>query len=215
MPLMFLKNGVEAVARRTKEESERTRTKLLDAAERLFLKHGVAETSLDDIAKAAHLTRGAVYWHFTDKGDIFRAMHERVKLPLDALFEDAASAKDPAAALRNACIVALTRLQTDKRVRNVYTILTMKCGGAVGSCSSHTERMRKMRAEIDRRLKTVFTRMKKDGALAKRVSPQIAATALHAMLTGLYQDYLRNPSAIDMKKAAPQFVDAFFSGIAA
>ena len=62
------------MARRTKEDALATRDALLDAAERVFGRRGVARTSLAQIAEEAGLTRGAVYWHFKDKADLFTAM---------------------------------------------------------------------------------------------------------------------------------------------
>ena len=71
------------MVRRTKAEAEQTRHKLLDAAEQLFLQRGVSRTSLNDIAQAAGTTRGAIYWHFKDKADLFNAMMQRVTLPME------------------------------------------------------------------------------------------------------------------------------------
>ena len=73
------------MARRTKEEAEETRQSILDAAERLFHDQGVSRTSLADIASAAGVTRGAIYWHFENKVDLFQAMLERLHLPLEEL----------------------------------------------------------------------------------------------------------------------------------
>src|SRR5882757_7288734 len=67
------------MARRTKAEAEETRQKILDAAERLFFIDGVSRTSLEHIATAAGVTRGAIYWHFKNKLELFEALHERVK----------------------------------------------------------------------------------------------------------------------------------------
>ena len=72
------------MARRTKADAQATRSSLLDAAEQLFQARGVSRTSLNDIALAAGTTRGAIYWHFKDKADLFNAMMERVTLPLEA-----------------------------------------------------------------------------------------------------------------------------------
>ncbi|RZI93264.1 MAG: TetR family transcriptional regulator, partial [Rubrivivax sp.] len=71
------------MVRRTKEDALATRDRLLDAAEHLFQAKGVSRTSLNDIATAAGTTRGAIYWHFKDKADLFNAMMERVTLPLE------------------------------------------------------------------------------------------------------------------------------------
>src|SRR5262245_9197198 len=56
---------------------EATRSGLLDAAERLWAEHGIHGASLDDIAAAAGLTKGAVYSNFTGKTDLLLAVLER------------------------------------------------------------------------------------------------------------------------------------------
>ena len=54
----------------TKEQSELNRLALLDAAARLFKQHGIDGVGVADICKAAGLTHGALYKHFTDKQDL-------------------------------------------------------------------------------------------------------------------------------------------------
>ena len=76
------------MARRTKAEADETRTKLLDAAERVFFQKGVARASLNEIAQSAGATRGAVYWHFKDKVDVFSSMLARICMPFDEICDD-------------------------------------------------------------------------------------------------------------------------------
>jgi len=54
-----------------------TRTKILDSAEKMFAKFGFQGATLDDVAKEAGLTKGAVYWHFSSKQDLYLALCER------------------------------------------------------------------------------------------------------------------------------------------
>lgn len=63
--------------RRTKKESEATKEKIIDAALYIFLEKGFSQTSVDDIVKPLNLTRGAFYWHFKDKDDVFRSIIEK------------------------------------------------------------------------------------------------------------------------------------------
>ena len=61
----------ERVARVTRAESkERTRQRLLAEAQRLFRERGYAATSLEQIAEAAEVTKGAIYGHFASKEDL-------------------------------------------------------------------------------------------------------------------------------------------------
>src|SRR4029079_19014508 len=56
---------------------EHTRSLLLDAAEDVFAEKGFAPATLDDIARAAGYTKGAIYKHFATKEDLFRAVSDR------------------------------------------------------------------------------------------------------------------------------------------
>jgi AcrR family transcriptional regulator len=62
----------KTMVRRTRDEALATREALLDAAERVFCASGVTRATLGDVASAAGVTRGAVYWHFRDKGETVR-----------------------------------------------------------------------------------------------------------------------------------------------
>jgi AcrR family transcriptional regulator len=59
------------------EQQQVTRTRLLDAAETLFGDRGIHRTSLDEIATAAGLTKGAIYANFGSKNDLVAAILER------------------------------------------------------------------------------------------------------------------------------------------
>ena len=81
---------------RRREEGDQgsdTRTKLLDAAARVFAERGFIASSVDDVAAAAGMSKGAVYWNFDSKDDLIEALlEERVVVPLRALIEFTRSA---------------------------------------------------------------------------------------------------------------------------
>ena len=90
------------MGRSTRQQALLTRERILDTAERLFEKNGVSRTSLEDIAVAAGVTRGAIYGHFTSKGDLFVAMWERIRPPVDNVYDTGLQDKeDPLGQLRN------------------------------------------------------------------------------------------------------------------
>src|SRR3954462_12004933 len=101
------------MVRKTKEEALATRGRILDAAEELFQAQGVAGTSLQDIAAAAGVTRGAIYWHFDDKADLFNAMMARVCLPLEQSAPAAARGAAPLEALRDHLVGVLAQVAAD------------------------------------------------------------------------------------------------------
>lgn len=63
--------------RRPIEDSIQTKEDILDAAFDCFYENGFEATSLEAIAKRANVTRGAVYWHFTNKKELYKNVVER------------------------------------------------------------------------------------------------------------------------------------------
>ena len=63
---------------RRAEQAEGTRTALIEAARPLFSERGYADVATEEIVAAARVTRGALYYHFEDKRDLFRAVYAEV-----------------------------------------------------------------------------------------------------------------------------------------
>ena len=76
--------SVMAPPGRRAEYAEMTRRALVDAARTLFAERGFAATSIDDVAEAARVTKGAVYHHFKGKTDLFEAVCERLEVDIVA-----------------------------------------------------------------------------------------------------------------------------------
>ena len=117
------------MARKTKEEAQKTRETILRTAENLFYEHGVGRTSLQEIAAAANVTRGAVYWHFKDKDDLLWAIADDVFMPHEDLLDRlvAMESDDPLSLLHQNCITTLDAITNNPRRRRVFTILTQRC----------------------------------------------------------------------------------------
>jgi len=78
------------------ERSEATRTALLGTARRLFAERGYAAVGTEEIVRTAGLTRGALYHHFRDKRDLFRAVFEQLETELAERFAEGALAAEDA-----------------------------------------------------------------------------------------------------------------------
>jgi TetR/AcrR family transcriptional repressor of mexAB-oprM operon len=203
------------MARRTKEDAEKTREALLNAAERVFLRRGVAKASLEEIGKEAGVTRGAVYWHFENKFAIFTAMHDRVKLPMDQMFQQLTTGDDPLKGLKEMCVHVFRTLEQDEHTRNVFTIMRLRCEDSHCSESEYGQQLARKRQDAHDKFNRVFTQIHKQHPLAPKVTPAFAAQAMHSFISGVFWDYLTNPAEYKLAKNAPMLVECFFRGILA
>lgn len=202
------------MVRRTKEDALATRHSLLDAAELLFQAQGVSRTSLNDIARQAGTSRGAIYWHFQDKADLFNAMMERVTLPLEQPFKDVGKspASDPLDQIRQAMRQALNRIATDLPTRRVFEVATQKVEyvDELQAVRLRHIRVRKeFLSQVQQGLQLAATRQ----SLVMPVSAGNAAQGLHAMVDGLIQNWLLDTGAFDLADAGRQAIDVYLTGL--
>lgn len=201
--------------RRTKQEAAETRAALLDAAERLFHEQGVSGTTLAQIAAAAKLTRGAVYWHFKNKLDLFRAMQDRVRLPEEEFFHDGdvAAFDDCLSRLHTATLAAVRFIAADERVQRVYGILLFRCE-YVGEMEEALTRRREADEAMKATIVAVFERARELGQLRPAWQPRIAADAYCCSMSGLLSEWLRLERSFDLVETATATIDSLFASFA-
>ncbi|MDQ7988305.1 MAG: TetR family transcriptional regulator [Candidatus Dactylopiibacterium sp.] len=203
------------MARKTKEEALATRELLLDAAARLFSRNGVSGTALHDIAREAGLTRGAVYWHFSNKVELLMALWERAALPIRETFERAA--EDPQLGALDlirykACWLS-EHIEHDERLLEIMSILMLRC-----EYSGETEGARGnfllIRDECLACVVEDFRRAIALGELAPTVEPQHAAIALLGLADGICFHWLIAPDSFPIARTVRTAVDAYLRGLA-
>ena len=203
------------MARRTKEDAQATRTGLLDAAEYLFESRGVARTSLNDIALAAGTTRGAIYWHFKDKADLFIAMMERVTLPLEqtlALADLQHNTHDPVTQLRHALVQALRLIASDEQTQRVLLIAAHKVEYTEELCSVQQRRSDSQQAAlqyIHAALATAFAAQNK----APPVPLEAAAGGLQMLVEGMLHQWLLTPKAFALVATGVNALNVYLAGL--
>lgn len=204
------------MVRRTKAEAEQTRHKLLDAAEQLFLQRGVSRTSLNDIATAAGTTRGAIYWHFQDKADLFNAMMERVTLPLEQALQSAAQpgtdAQPPLKALLGNLMLALRATMHDPQTRRVFEIATHKVE-YVDELHAVAQRRNECIRDLLLMTEQALTLCSGRQGITLPMSARNAALGLHMLVDGLINNWLMDPQAFDLEEVGEQTLRNYLRGL--
>ena len=187
---------------------------ILDAAERVFHQRGVSRTSLQEIAKDAGLTRGAIYWHFENKGDLFHAMMERVTLPMmarmSALTEE--DERNPLDKIRRNTMDALHQITHDAQVRRVFEIATQKVE-YVDELQSLRERHIAGRNECIDDTHKLLEMARVLGQLRADVDVRAATLGMFALIGGLKYNWLLDPQAFDLEAVGLSTLNAYFAGL--
>ena len=203
------------MGRKTKVQAAGTREQLLDAAERVFLAQGVTKTSLTTVAAAAGVTRGAVYWHFKDKADLFAAMCQRATRPFEAMSGPVAPLPDdPLRAVHDRSVATLTRLASDLRLQAVLEIVSHKAElvGELAAIAVHQERDRSAGQTT---VQALLEQSVRHGQLPADTDSALTARMLLAALSGIMRAWVQDKAAYDLAARAPGLVDSMLAGVAA
>jgi AcrR family transcriptional regulator len=205
----------ELIMRRTKEDAQKTYDAILDAAVAHFSQRGVANTSLEDIAESANVTRGAIYWHFKNKGEIFDSIHERFYQPLAALLlEDIeTSHNDPLQQLHDICVKLLLDFTLDLRKRQAAALFMLGCHYS-GDLEQYWDKHHKKKEDSLKIFSRYFEKAKKDGRLPVSASPEILTLSIRCYMKGIISEYLNDIENFNLEKNAEPLIAQFFYPLA-
>lgn len=175
------------MARKTKEDAEKTRKELIEAARTVFHKYGVSRSTLEKIAKQAGVTRGALYWHFRDKAELFSAMREDVFVPLversdSILFSE--SYENPLNAIEASLKEFFRVLDDCAVVRQVFEIMISRCE-YVDEFSGVQEEASRPARDFLGKIERLYQRAAEKGLLREGLDPQEAARDTWAFTSGI------------------------------
>jgi TetR/AcrR family acrAB operon transcriptional repressor len=199
--------------RRKKEDALLTRESILDAALRVFSRKGYALSTLEDIAKEAKVTRGAIYWHFENKVEIYAALVGERSSKAFALFSEILNTKiSPVQKLRQILIQSLIYIEDNKDYRAILELTTFK--------TEVTEEMIpfvQQKVKNNRMLVTSFAKIVEEGRITgeirRDVNANAAAITIMGFLNGTLLSWLTDETAFSPKKQAETIVDTFLHGL--
>ncbi|HEX9802148.1 MAG TPA: TetR family transcriptional regulator [Gammaproteobacteria bacterium] len=182
------------MARKTKEEASRTRQQIIDAAQAVFHRNGVSRSTLEQIAREAGVTRGAVYWHFKDKAELFAAMRENVFTPMRERIDSILFAErfaDPLDAIEASLQELFRVLEDCPKLRQVFEIMVLRCE-YVGEFAEVRAEANKPAMDFQAKIKNAYRSADARGTLRKGLDPDTVALDTWAFVNGLLHDLLGN-----------------------
>ena len=202
------------MARATKEEALKTRQRILDTAIYLFYRDGVSTTTIENIAESAELTRGAVYWHFKNKLDLIRAIHEDLHLAILTSIHDQLEnvSISPVNRLKNASRKFLLDLAGNELQQMVLTIFTVRCDYS-GEMSHFLEDQDSNKTQAAKLFARCFQEALDNGDITTRWTAEFLAHTHTVFLEGIINEYVRSRKIAALTRDVDVLLEFYFHKI--
>jgi TetR/AcrR family acrAB operon transcriptional repressor len=195
------------MVRKTKAEAEATRREIIEAARAVFHECGVSRSSLEKVAQAAGVTRGAIYWHFSNKAALFYAMREHSFEhldPVEALLV-AADIDNPLDAIERSLLEFIAILGSNAKVRETFEIMSLRCE-YVDEFAEVLYEVNKPCGDFLVKLKTVYAAAAAKGYLRSDLDPEAMAYDTVTFTSGLFNNWLAAAPGDDLRVRAPELI---------
>lgn len=198
------------MARKTKAEAGKTRQQIIDAARQVFHERGVSRTTLEQIANAAGVTRGAVYWHFANKTELFFAMREQISLPLIDRRDSILLAKDladPLDGIEQTLREFFRILDECEIVRQMFDIMFLRCE-YVDDFAAVLAEINKPGLDFLDKVEVAYRRAQEKGTLRDDLDPQAMALDTWSFTRGLFHHLLASQPGENWRSRIPGMITA-------
>jgi AcrR family transcriptional regulator len=180
-------------AARVRPTREQTRRRVLDAAFAVFSEHGIAASSLADVAEAAGLTKGAIYSSFAGKDELVLAlMEERVLDRLAAAIGEFDAVPDH----RQGAVAAGRVVAEATREDPAPHRLLMEYFATTHRDPARREGLRRRRREAREAVGRALTRLRDESGVRLPLPPEETAVVLMALSNGLAIEGGIDPEAV-------------------
>ncbi|MDP3211837.1 MAG: TetR family transcriptional regulator [Methylotenera sp.] len=198
------------MVRKTKEDAELTRQKIVNAARAVFLERGVSKSTLEHIASQANVTRGAVYWHFNNKAEIFHAIREQVFLPLidrmdDTLAITSDNSQNPLDQIEASLCHTIHELNDNIEMREIYEIMMIKCE-YVDEFALVLHQILNNCSSLIQKIEIAYERAQSQNILASKLTPRALALDTHLFFGGLLHMWIKDADGTKFRYQAIELI---------
>jgi TetR/AcrR family acrAB operon transcriptional repressor len=199
--------------RRTKEEAEQTRRDLLDAALLVFGKAGYSAARLSDVAAEAKVTRGAIYHHFKNKAELFRALVSEKGAGANAAFQAlAAAGGTPRELLERQLTGMIEYVETDDEYRATIELAATKTE-MTDELKDYARDVRRSRRMLASYFESLLREGIKLGEFREDLEVEDAAVMLVGLMNGLGLIWIQDSRAFSLAERARSIVNTVLTGL--
>lgn len=203
------------MSRRTNEQAQQTREKILWGALNVFSEKGFSRATLGDIAKRIGMTRGAVYWHFQDKRELLVELIEAMHKWEAVLLAEKVPSVDSLDDMLAQFLVRVELLETNKEFRKYVYFMSMQVEWATEKQIFERLRDGHMRNAPLREVDNILFLAQQRGEIRPDVDLEQISDILVGLFTGMVRNYLAGLAKRPLKVSIKPAIQAIFNSICA
>lgn len=201
------------MARKTKAEAEQTRRDILEAALDLFHAKGYTRTTLEEIARSAGVTRGAIYWHFKDKVDLFNGLNDEIECSTETRLEDLLLVSvNELSDIRDNILRLYRNLENDEHFKKFFELIFLR--------AEFTEELQPVLNQFKIKLHRLqqkdtddFSRLQKAGKISANQDCVQCAFALRCLIIGSLNSWLIDEGKFSIVERGGAVIDHFLDSL--
>ena len=174
------------MARKTKEDTEQTKSAILDSALRTFYEKGFSRTTFDEIAKRINLTKGAIYWHFKNKTDV---IVEIIKQRIDQNNSEIYRA-DTIEELKNIIVKRAQHIENNKDVKDFLFFMIYRMEWSEVVLNNVWEQIGDLCEIPDKNMYEILLNLQKNGHIKKDIKIVDLSEILICFMRGCINKYV-------------------------
>lgn len=199
--------------KRTKKDAEKTRNAILKAAVNVFAEKGYCRSTINDIASAAHVTRGAFYWHFKNKVDVFTALAQNIDEPLQQIYEPVLTDENATLEdLKHMIYKLFHMITTDVQFQKIYEILNFKTE-LHGELSELMHKFRKDYEKYIFLIEHILSHLQKKEEIRNNINIKAASAGLLSFFVGIMDTWLMHKELFSLQEYGMEMLNVYFKGL--
>jgi AcrR family transcriptional regulator len=195
--------------RKTKEESIKTRSLLLEAALDVFSEKSFSEVTLSEIAERVGMTKGALYWHFKNKSDLLSKLIGEIFLDSEMEFAEKLVERETLADLRDYYNKKLMLPDKNDRFIKINAIMLRRFEWPEEVRSNLFTLLKDQIAREKKMINEILLRSRREGVIRQDIEVENASSAITSVFYGLYILVLNEIVTDDIIKSTDFIFNAF------
>lgn len=202
-------SGCDRLSRKTKEDSMKTRSILLESALDVFSGKSFSDVTLSEIAERVGLTKGALYWHFKNKSDILSKLIEEVCFDFEREFAEKFGEPETLADLREYYRKKLVPPDRNDRFMKIHTLMLRRFEWPEEVRSNVVSLLKEQIIREKIMINNILLRSRQEGKIKQDIEAEGVSAAITSVFYGLFILMVNEIVTEDLSKCTDFICNAF------